>query len=115
VRFNSWDPRIVNNLPQVLADEWPVHFSQEAEQNDNKGAGLSGDAVSRPLYTLVKNLVQAEMPQQGIREFLAKLWNWSDGDKEEDHSQEEDTRELVEEMTDSGKNDNEKAAEAVSC
>ena len=111
-KFNSWDPRIVNNLPQVLADEWPVHFSQEAEQNDNKGTGLSGDAVSRPLYTLVRNLVQAGMPQQGIREILAQLWNWSDSEKE-DHDQEEGIEDV--EMAGRAKNDQEKAAEAVSC
>ena len=115
--FNSWDPRIVNNLPQVLADEWPVHLPSvsDSEQSDSRGAKWSGDAVSRPLYTLTKTLLQAGTSEAGVRDVLAKLWNWNDSDREEELDEDETIADTVEVAATNGDKEKVAAAEAVCC
>lgn len=114
-KFNSWDPRIINNLPPVLADEWPVHLLSvsESEQSDHRGARWSGDAVSRPLYTLAKALFQAGTSKSDVRDVLAQLWNWNDSDREDEHEGNECVEEVVEATPTSRDKDKVAAAEAV--
>jgi hypothetical protein len=113
--FNSWDPRIVNNLPQVLADEWPVYLPSvsEAEQSDSRGAGWSGDAVSRPLFTLTKTLFQAGTSEAGVRDVLAKLWNWNDSEREEEPDEDETLADTMEVTATNSDSDKVAAVEAV--
>ena len=114
-KFNSWDPRIVNNLPEVLADEWPVHLSSvmESEQSDNRGSRWSGDAVSRPLFTLTKTLLQAGTSRVDVRDVLAKLWNWNESEKEEEQEDEGPPEEVVDATTSTNDQDKVAAVEAV--
>ena len=111
-KFNSWDSRIVNNLPPVLADEWPVQQSSvtESDQFDNRGARCSGDAVSRSLFTLTKTLLQAGTSRPEVRDILAKLWNWNDTEREEEPNDEGTSEEVMDTTTTS--NDQEKVAVA---
>lgn len=156
-KYSSWDSKIVNNLPAMLADEWPVcteslssgtsgsasgsgnhggssanggggavangingeassssgtmatasgsNLTTGSERTDSKGSKWNGDAISRPLFTLTRTLIQNGTSPQGVREILGQLWHGDEEDKDDDvdEDEEEEEEEIMEESVEAEK------------